>query len=270
MEMKSLKLATALLYLCVLPAFSQDADRHGHDHDHNHKHPSAKDSHHHEEKSNLMEQLGFGLVTAEDHLISGHLVTAIPASAIFFEKGKSFVITRDDKNPEKFNRWEVQLGKNSGRMVEAKAGVFPGDQLIVKERELVTIEPALKKAGLLTAGPEKSPFVAPVGTGAPPAQSVAPASSAPTASSVPTVPSAKPIAVFGVQIGAFSKVGNANRIAEKLRPQYGRTDVLVSESNGQSLYRVRVGEYASKNSANSAKETLKAAGFPESFVVAIK
>ncbi len=73
---------------------------------------------------------------------------------------------------------------------------------------------------------------------------------------------------FAVQVGAFSQADNAKRLARQLKLRLGRTEVHFSDSDGRSLYRVRVGEFHSLSIAESAKEKLRNDGFPGAFVVA--
>ncbi len=73
---------------------------------------------------------------------------------------------------------------------------------------------------------------------------------------------------FMIQVGAFTVIDNANRLAEKLKSQYGRSAVAEGWVNGQKFYRVRVGLYASMALADNALMQLEANGYPRSFIVA--
>ncbi len=73
---------------------------------------------------------------------------------------------------------------------------------------------------------------------------------------------------FSIQVGAFSVADNADRLAGKLRGQYGKADVQVATVNGQQMYRVRAGDYRSLDLAERAAVEFTAAGYPGSFVVA--
>lgn len=73
---------------------------------------------------------------------------------------------------------------------------------------------------------------------------------------------------FAVQVGAFSIAANAERLADRLKPAFGRAGVYSGVRSGRSLYRVRVGEFSSLDSAEAAKERLRDTGFPGAFVVA--
>jgi rare lipoprotein A len=75
---------------------------------------------------------------------------------------------------------------------------------------------------------------------------------------------------FAVQVGAFSQGDNAKRLAQSLKPRYGRAEVHFSEAEGRRLYRVRVGDFHSLNLAESAKEELRNNGFSGAFVVAFE
>jgi len=73
---------------------------------------------------------------------------------------------------------------------------------------------------------------------------------------------------FAVQIGAFSQATNAERLAAKMRKMYGRAQSQLSDADGRSLYRVRVGDYRSLAAAEAEKERLRKRGYRGSFVVA--
>lgn len=73
---------------------------------------------------------------------------------------------------------------------------------------------------------------------------------------------------FMIQVGAFTVIDNANRLAEKLKSQYGSSAVAEGWVNGQKFYRVRVGLYASMALADNALLQLEANGYPRSFIVA--
>jgi rare lipoprotein A len=73
---------------------------------------------------------------------------------------------------------------------------------------------------------------------------------------------------FMVQVGAFTVKENADRLAEKLKGQYGRSAVAEGWVGGQKFYRVRVGLYASMALADDAQRQFEANGYPNSFIVA--
>ncbi len=73
---------------------------------------------------------------------------------------------------------------------------------------------------------------------------------------------------FAVQVGAFSQVANAKRLAAQLKTRFGRTEIHFSDAGGRSLYRVRVGEFHSLSTAEVSRETLRNDGFAGAFVVA--
>ncbi len=73
---------------------------------------------------------------------------------------------------------------------------------------------------------------------------------------------------YAVQVGAFSQAENAKRLAGRLRSRYGRSGVSFTDTDGRSLYRVRVGGYPSLRAAESAKDQLRKNGFPGAFVIA--
>lgn len=73
---------------------------------------------------------------------------------------------------------------------------------------------------------------------------------------------------FAVQVGAFSASANAYELASLLRQRYGKAVVTTAMVNGRQLYRVRVGDYRSLDSAEKAAQDFIANGFQGSFVVA--
>ena len=81
-------------------------------------------------------------------------------------------------------------------------------------------------------------------------------------------PASYDVGPFMVQVGAFTVKENADRLAEKLKSQYGRSAVAEGWVNGQKFYRVRVGLYASMALADDALRQFETNGYPSSFIVA--
>jgi len=73
---------------------------------------------------------------------------------------------------------------------------------------------------------------------------------------------------FAVQIGAFASSENAYRLAAKMRRDFGKAVVAKGMVNGQSIYRVRVGDFRSLEKAEVAAGNFVSSGFPGSYVVA--
>jgi len=73
---------------------------------------------------------------------------------------------------------------------------------------------------------------------------------------------------FAIQVGAFSDAANADRLAGRLRPRFGRAEVHPGQSRGRSFFRVRVGDFRSLHAAEAAKAKLRNQGYPGAFVVA--
>lgn len=69
---------------------------------------------------------------------------------------------------------------------------------------------------------------------------------------------------YTLQAGAFSKVENASRFSEALKGQGLEAAYFAS---GDGLYRVRFGDFSSREKARARGEALKAAGVIESFWV---
>ena len=79
-------------------------------------------------------------------------------------------------------------------------------------------------------------------------------------------PTARPLPHLGftLQAGAFAKVENAARFAEALQAQGLEAAYYAS---GDGLYRVRFGDFATREKARARGESLKAAGVIEAFWV---
>ncbi len=73
---------------------------------------------------------------------------------------------------------------------------------------------------------------------------------------------------FAVQIGAFAASANAYRLASKMRRDFSKAVVAKGVVNGQTIYRVWVGQFDSLAKAEVAAGNLSAADFPGSYVVA--
>ncbi|MCB0300901.1 MAG: SPOR domain-containing protein [Calditrichaeota bacterium] len=58
--------------------------------------------------------------------------------------------------------------------------------------------------------------------------------------------------MFAIQAGAFTTLQNARRATQKYRRYYSTTRILEKEKDGQPLYIVVVGEYKSRNQAETA------------------
>ena len=84
-----------------------------------------------------------------------------------------------------------------------------------------------------------------------------------------TLPETVQTGPFAVQVGAFTRQGNALRLAEKLRRQYGVADVRQAQVRGTQFYRVRAGEYHSLAAAETGRQALLASGYSGGFVIAI-
>lgn len=83
-------------------------------------------------------------------------------------------------------------------------------------------------------------------------------------------PASYDIGSFAIQVGAFTVYGNAERLAGKLRTRYGTAGIQQGYVGGRLFYRVRVGRYTSLEAAETARERLEVAGYPNSFVVAME
>jgi len=123
-----------------------------------------------------------------------------------------------------------------------------------------------KGAGVTTTRPPSgsapasgpTPAAAASGPAAGPASGAAPSAPAKSASSSPAAP--KGDGAYAVQLAAFSDDKGANALAGRLkRAGYTAYTEPVKSTKG-TLYRVRVGPYASKDAATAAREKLKGEG----------
>ena len=103
-----------------------------------------------------------------------------------------------------------------------------------------------------------------VATAFPVADDTVPTDAAPS----PTAPAAQPPAAaapppagsWAVQVGSFSSRANADRLSEWCREQGYGVKVLAGQDGARTLYRVRVGPYASRGDARSAVAELALLG----------
>jgi len=75
---------------------------------------------------------------------------------------------------------------------------------------------------------------------------------------------------FAVQIAAFTRRENAERLAARMRKGYGAAGIQDATVNGSRFYRVRVGSYGSLAKAERARGDFEQGGFPGSFVVGVE
>ena len=76
------------------------------------------------------------------------------------------------------------------------------------------------------------------------------------------------IGSYTVQVGAFTVLENAQRLAEQMRRQEGYSVIQQGWVNGQLFYRVRAGKFSSLAAADAASLRFESQGYPGSFVVA--
>ena len=88
----------------------------------------------------------------------------------------------------------------------------------------------------------------------------APSPSAAVAPSPPPAAVPAPAARWAVQVGSFSSRANADRLSQWCREQGYGVMVLAGRDGGRTLYRVRVGPYASRDDARSAVAELALLG----------
>ena len=86
---------------------------------------------------------------------------------------------------------------------------------------------------------------------------------APDAGTSPSAPAAAvpaPSGRWAVQVGSFSSRSNADQLSEWCRERGYGVKVLAGQDGGRTLYRVRVGPYASRSDARSAVAELALLG----------
>lgn len=81
-------------------------------------------------------------------------------------------------------------------------------------------------------------------------------------------PSSYAVGPFTVQVGAFTVLANAQRLAEELRRSYGEASIVEGWVSGQKFHRVRVGLYPAMAAAVQAQAEFEGKGFRNCFVVA--
>jgi len=91
---------------------------------------------------------------------------------------------------------------------------------------------------------------------------------APAGASAYQQPASYQIGSFTVQVGAFSRKENADRLAAALRGPFGTASIRQVWLKGQLFYRVRAGEFASLEAAEAGRERFERLGYANSFVVA--
>ncbi len=66
---------------------------------------------------------------------------------------------------------------------------------------------------------------------------------------------------YGVQIGVFAEYGNVLREVEKLEEKFNKKVLVnINQLNGKTVYKVIVGKFNSRSSANAFKKTMESKG----------
>ena len=74
-------------------------------------------------------------------------------------------------------------------------------------------------------------------------------------------PGAAPSGRFTMQLGSFTSRGNATAFAGTLRQRWGGVHVVTARLEGETVYRVRMGTYQSREEARRAAEAVAGAGY---------
>lgn len=73
---------------------------------------------------------------------------------------------------------------------------------------------------------------------------------------------------FSIQVGAFSNPENAQRLKQRLDPDYENVQIIPFDRGEETFYRVRIGLFTDLNKAETSEKELIGSGFPDAFVVA--
>lgn len=74
---------------------------------------------------------------------------------------------------------------------------------------------------------------------------------------------------FGIQVGAFTALDNARRMADNMKQRYGFSTIREAIVNGTHYYRVRAGNYASLKEAEQMRDHAADRVIAGGFVVAL-
>ena len=74
---------------------------------------------------------------------------------------------------------------------------------------------------------------------------------------------------FGVQLGAFTRQDNAQRLCNRLSQRYAHAAVRRAMVNGTQFYRVRAGRFSTLEAAERGRAQMLEQGFGAGFVVAL-
>ncbi|HVF64914.1 MAG TPA: SPOR domain-containing protein [Casimicrobiaceae bacterium] len=118
-------------------------------------------------------------------------------------------------------------------------------------------EPAKEASSSATVVKETPPVTASAQESKPPAPKMAPAETPASDPSKATKPATGP---FSVQLAAFSDDKGANALASRLKKSGHAAYTEPYTSSRGTLYRVRVGPFASREAAETARDRLKADG----------
>jgi len=161
------------------------------------------------------------------------------------DKGKTDATKAPASKAEARSEPKVETARPEPKVEPPKAEAEPAARTDATPAEAPKAEPA--KADVAKAEPNKAD---------------APASSSSAAKSVaPAMIAATPGGDFAVQVYAFSDAYGANSLVGKLkRAGYPAYSEQASTSKG-TLWRVRIGPFASRESASSARDKLKGEGY---------
>lgn len=146
---------------------------------------------------------------------------------------------------------EVPSAGDAPQLSESGVTAFPGEA--GANEDTVLSMPLDSSAG---AAPSVSPAPVTDSTAQPDAAPSPTAAAAPPSAVAAPAPSGQ----WAVQVGSFSSRANADRLSEWCREQGYGVRALAGQDGDRTLYRVRVGPYASRADARSAVAELALLG----------
>ena len=154
---------------------------------------------------------------------------------------------------------EVPSAGDAPQLSESVATAFPaeagaGDDTVssIPSGSSGAVPPSVSPAPLADNKARADAAPSPTAAVAPPPTDAAPP---PPPAAVPA-----PAASWAVQVGSFSSRANADRLSQWCREQGYGVMVLAGQDGARTLYRVRVGPYASRDDARSAVAELALLG----------
>lgn len=199
-------------------------------------------------------------------MTAAHKTLPIPCyvEVVNLQNGRRAVLKVNDRGPFKDNR-VIDLSYIAAR----KLGIWQKGTGLVEVRLIDAAHPIVPNI----AGPRRAPgspviasSVLPEATGAPePVIAAAPSAHPDVAGAKTGNLQATP--PFFLQVGAFVELGNAERLRARLLASLRDVHVSPADSNGQAVYRVRVGPFTDVVSSDQVVQKLQQLGIDQHRVV---